>query len=121
MIYSVLADITLLVHLGFIVFAAAGGLLLHRYPWLAWLHAPAVLWGVGIELLGGICPVTPLENHLRRLGGEAGYSGGFVEHYLAQIVYPDGLTRQTQVMLGLGLGVVNLAAYAHWWWRRGKA
>lgn len=118
MIYRLLADAVLLVHLAFIVFVVSGGLLLRRWPRLAWLHVPAVLWGVGIELSGAICPLTPLENTLRRLGGEAGYAGGFVENYLLPIVYPPGLTRQWQIALGLGVAALNVAAYAHWWRKR---
>ena len=118
MIYRLLADAVLLLHLAFIIFVVAGGLLLHRCPRLAWLHLPAVLWGVGIELSGYICPLTPLENRLRRLGGEAGYAGGFVEHYLVPVIYPIGLTREWQIVLGLGVAALNLAAYVRWWRRR---
>ena len=121
MIYDLLADVVLLLHLAFIVFIVAGGLFLPRGPsllWLPWLHVPAVLWGVGIELSGGICPLTPLENRLRQLGGEAGYAGGFIEHYLLPVIYPADLTREWQTGLGLGLAVLNLAAYARWWHRR---
>jgi len=120
MIYRVLADGVLVLHLLFIVFVVAGGLWLRRWPWLAWLHLPAVLWGVGIELTGGICPLTPWENRLREWGGEAGYTGGFVEHYLLPIIYPADLTRTGQVLLGLGLATLNLVAYVRWWRNRGK-
>jgi hypothetical protein len=118
MFYAMLADAVLLVHLGFIGFVVAGGLLLHRWPWLPGLHGPAVLWGIGIEFSGGVCPLTPLENRLRVLGGEAGYAGGFIDHYLVPIIYPDGLTREVQVLLGLGLGLLNLVVYMRWWRRR---
>jgi len=121
MTYRLLADAVLLLHLAFIVFILAGGLFLLRWPrlsWLPWLHVPAVLWGVTIELCGCICPLTPLENRLRQWGGEAGYAGGFVEHYLLSVIYPVGLTREGQIALGLGVAVLNLAAYAHWWRQR---
>lgn len=118
MIYRLLADAVLLLHLAFIVFVIAGGLLLRRWPRLPWLHVPAVLWGVSIELGGYVCPLTPLENGLRRLGGEAGYAGGFIENYLLPIVYSPGLTREWQIALGLGVAAFNLAAYACWWRRR---
>ncbi len=118
MIYGLLADGVLLLHLLFVVFVAGGGLLLPRWPRLVWLHFPAVVWGVTIELTGYICPLTPLENSLRRLGGEAGYAGGFVEHYLLPLIYPAGLTREGQVVLGLGVAAINLAAYVRFWRRR---
>lgn len=114
MTYRILADAVLVLHLAFIVFVVAGGLLLWRFPRLPWVHIPAVLWGVGIELSGGICPLTPLENRLRQLGGEAGYTGGFIEHYLLAIIYPPALTPAWQTALGVGLAVFNLVVYARW-------
>ncbi|MFL5574007.1 MAG: DUF2784 domain-containing protein [Gemmatimonadaceae bacterium] len=111
MIYRILADLVLVLHLAFVIFVVAGaGLVIHR-PRLAWLHLPAVVWGVLIEYAGWICPLTPLENSLRMRGGEAGYSGGFVEHYLLATLYPTGLTRTTQVALGTAVLILNLVVY----------
>lgn len=116
--YHLLADAVLVLHLAFIVFAVAGGLLLWRWPRVVWLHVPAVLWGVGIELSGGMCPLTPLENRLRQFAGEAGYAVGFIEHYLLPLIYPPGLTPAWQWLLGGGLAVFNVLVYACWWHRR---
>lgn len=88
-----------------------GGLLVLRWPRTAWLHIPAAIWGVLIEFTGWICPLTPLENSLRTRGGEAGYSGGFIEHYIQPLLYPAGLTRSTQLVLGSMVLLLNLAAY----------
>ena len=82
-----------------------------RWPAAAWLHVPAAVWGVLIEYTGWICPLTPLENSLRMRGGEAGYSGGFIEHYIQPLLYPAGLTRSTQIVLGSLVLVLNLVAY----------
>ena len=112
MIYRALADLVLVVHLGFVLFVVLGGLLVLRWPPAAWLHVPAAIWGVLIEYTGWICPLTPLENSLRMRGGEAGYSGGFIEHYIQPLLYPAGLTRSTQVVLGSLALVLNLTAYA---------
>ena len=76
--YRLLADLVLILHAGFVAFVVLGALLVLRWPRIAWIHVPVVLWGAGIEFLGGICPLTPLENHWRRLAGELGYPGGFV-------------------------------------------
>ncbi len=111
MIYRALADVVLIVHLAFVVFVVAGGLLVLRWAWAALLHIPAAIWGVYIEYTGGICPLTPLENSLRRSGGQAGYSGGFIDHYIQPVLYPVGLTRGTQVVLGSLALIVNLVAY----------
>lgn len=111
MIYRILADVVLIVHFAFIVFATAGGFLLFRWRRVVWLHLPAVLWGVYIEITGDICPLTPLENGLRRLGGEAGYRGGFIDHYIGSVVYPDEFTREKQAVLLTLLLIVNGAAY----------
>jgi len=111
MIYHWLANTVLLLHLGFILFVVLGGLLVRRWPRLAWLHIPAALWGLYTEFFAVVCPLTPLENTLRRLGGAAGYPGGFIEHYLMAAIYPQGLTRELQVVLGSGALLVNLAIY----------
>jgi hypothetical protein len=112
LIYRALADLVLVVHLAFVLFVVLGGLLVLRWPRVAWLHVPAAIWGVMIEYTGWICPLTPLENSLRMRGGEAGYSGGFIEHYIQPLLYPAGLTRSTQVVLGSLAVVLNLTAYA---------
>ena len=110
--YRLLADAVLVTHAAFVAFVMLGGLLAWRRPRLAWLHLPVVAWGAGIELTGGICPLTPLENQLRSLAGEQGYPGGFIEHYLLALLYPDGLTRNVQLALGLLVLAVNVAIYA---------
>jgi hypothetical protein len=106
------ADAVVLVHLLFIVFALLGGLLVWRWPWLVVLHLPAAAWGVLVELMRWPCPLTPLEQRLRVAAGEAGYSGGFIEHYVLPILYPAGLTPQIQIALGLFVLGLNLLIYA---------
>ena len=118
--YGLLADVVLLVHAGFVVFVVLGGLPVLRWPRLAWLHLPAVAWGAGIEFAGAICPLTPLEIHLRSLAGQQGYAGGFVEHYVFALLYPEGLTRNVQLALGLLVLVINAFVYAIAW-RRHRA
>lgn len=115
-----LADALVVVHLLFVVFVMTGGFLLARWPRLVWLHLPAATWGALIEFTGGICPLTPLENRVRGLSGESRYSGGFVEHYLLPILYPENLTLPVQMVLGGVVVVVNLVAYAlaYRTWRR---
>lgn len=120
MIYSLLADLVLVLHFGFILFVGGGGLLALRRPRAAFVHLPAAAYGALIELFGWICPLTPLENMLRRAAGETGYTGGFIEHYLLPIIYPGGLTRGIQ--LGLAMLVVGLNAVVYWLvWRRARS
>jgi hypothetical protein len=121
MLYRILADLTLLAHLAFVLFVVLGALLLFRWPRLVWVHAPMAMWGVLIELIGWTCPLTPLENYFRRLGGEAGYRGGFVEHYLLSLIYPGGYTRQVGVVLGLLVLGINAVLYALAWRRARRA
>lgn len=109
--YGLLADVVLVVHLGFVLFVVLGGLLVLRRPGFAWLHVPAAAWGALIEFSGGICPLTPLEQRLRWMGGEAGYSGGFIDHYVRALLYPHGLTRATQFVLGTIVVLVNVSIY----------
>src|SRR5688500_510153 len=112
MIYRWLADAVVVVHLAFVVFVVLGGFLLRRWPRLVYVHAPAAVWGVLIEFAGRVCPLTPLENSLRARGGEAGYEGGFIDHYLIPILYPGALSRNMQWALGiLALGINVLAYY----------
>jgi Protein of Unknown function (DUF2784) len=111
LIYRALADLVLVVHLAFVLFVVSGGLLVLRWPRVALVHIPAAIWGILIEYSGWICPLTPLENSLRQAGGEAGYSGGFIQHYIQPALYPTGLTRGTQFVLGSLALLVNLTAY----------
>jgi hypothetical protein len=105
------ADALVLLHLAFIAFAVFGGLLVAWRVRLAWLHLPAAAWAAAIEFSGAICPLTPLENRFRRLAGESGYPGGFVEHYLIPIVYPPGLDAPIQKWLGALVIAANLTVY----------
>ncbi len=114
-IYRLLADAVLILHLLFIVWAVGGGLLLLAgRQRVAWLHLPAALWASAIEFGGWICPLTPLEWQLRGRAGEAGLSGGFVDRYLTAWIYPDGLTRNIQITIGLVILVLNIMIYAYW-------
>ena len=112
MIYRLLADLVFLAHLAFVLFVVLGGIAVWWRPKLAWLHLPAVAWGALIEFAGWICPLTPWEQSLRRLAGEQGYSGGFVEHYLFPLLYPEGLTRDVQIVFGVLVLAINGVAYA---------
>lgn len=115
--YDVLADLLLLFHGAFVLFVVAGGLVVLRWPRVAWVHLPAALWGAGIELSGLVCPLTPLEQAWRRAAGGPGYRGGFIEHYITAALYPAGLTRTVQV--ALGAAVLGLNGWIYWrLWRR---
>jgi uncharacterized protein DUF2784 len=111
--YRVLADAVAILHAAFVVFVIVGGLLVIRWRRIAALHIPAAVWGAAIEFGGWVCPLTPLENFLRGQAGEAGYAGGFVEHYVLRTLYPEGLTRTIQWGLGLLVIIVNAAAYSY--------
>ncbi len=119
MIYTVLADMTVLAHAMFVLFVVFGGLAVFRWRRLVWVHLPAVIWGGVIELIGWVCPLTFLENYFRRVGGESGYRGTFIERYLEPVLYPLGLTQHTQIILGLLAILVNLLIYLQLW-RRNK-
>jgi len=112
MIYRWLADLTVLFHGAFVAFVILGGFLALRWRQLIWLHVPAASWGVLIEFGGWICPLTPLENMLRHRAGDAGYSGGFVEHYVVRALYPTGLTQGVQWILGGFALAINVLAYS---------
>ena len=111
--YRILAECVVILHLAFVGFAVLGGLLVVRWRRLLWPHIASVLWAVWIEYSGGICPLTPLENHLRQMGGAAGYPGSFVEHHILPLLYPARLTRTLQFVLGTGVLIANLGIYGY--------
>ena len=112
MLYQSLATFVLLLHLAFIAFVLLGGLLAFRWRWAPVVHLPAAAWGAAVEFFGWICPLTPLENALRRAGGDAPYAGDFIDRYLVPIVYPEALTHSLQLALGGFVIVVNAVVYA---------
>jgi hypothetical protein len=99
-------------HFAFVLFVVLGGLLALRWPRIVWLHVPAVIWGALVEFTGWVCPLTPLENRLRRASGETSYQGDFIAHYILPALYPDGLTRRDQLVLGCIAIALNVATYA---------
>jgi hypothetical protein len=118
MAYRILADLVVGVHALFVGFVVFGGLLALRWPWVAAAHLPAAVWGTLIEFRGWVCPLTPLENSLRASAGQAGYEGGFIEHYLLPVLYPVGLTRGVQLVFGSLVIAVNVVVYGLVLWRR---
>ena len=111
MIYLILAHAVILAHLAFILFVPLGGFLVFWKRWWALLHIPVFLWGALISFGGWICPLTPLENWLRVKGGELGYHGGFIEHYILPVIYPRNLTRGVQITIGMAVLILNLVIY----------
>jgi hypothetical protein len=120
MLYRLLADGVMLLHFAYIIFVMGGAFLVLHRRWWMWLHLPAVAWGAWIEFFSRTCPLTPLENSLRARAGQAGYSGGFIDHYITRAVYPEGLSPRGQIVIGALMVVANAALY---WlvWRRTRA
>jgi hypothetical protein len=117
MLFRLLTDTVVIVHFAYLAFVVGGGFLVRRYRWLIVPHLLALAWGIYVEALPGmLCPLTPLENHFARLAGAEGYEGGYIEHYLVPIIYPDGLTPTAQRWLAMALIAVNVIAYT--WPRR---
>jgi hypothetical protein len=116
--YAVLADAVALVHFLFVLFVVAGSLLALRWPRAAWFHAPALIWALFVECAGTLCPLTPLENRLRVLGGESGYNDDFVSYWLLSLLYPASITRSLQMTLGGSLFLLNVCLYTWIWTKR---
>ncbi|MGR5324468.1 DUF2784 domain-containing protein [Vibrio sp. DNB22_17_1] len=112
MIYRMLADLVVILHLLFIIFALIGGVLVRWRSYMLFIHIPAALWVTVISFKGWICPLTPLENQLRQTAGDEGYPGGFVEHYIIPIIYPVELRFDVQVLLGIAALGINIVIYA---------
>ena len=115
MLYQALADLVVLIHAAFILFALLGGLLALRWHWMPCAHLPAACWGAAVEIFGWFCPLTPLENSLRRASGTAGYSSGFIERHLVPMIYPAEFTREFQLFLGCVVVAFNLVIYFAVW------
>lgn len=111
-VYNILANVIVVAHFLFIIFVVCGGLLVIRWPKIAFLHLPATVWGAVVEFSGWICPLTPLENHFRSLAGNDLYEGDFIVRYLIPIIYPDNLTINIQIFLGILVIVVNVIFYS---------
>lgn len=114
--YSLLADLIVVLHFSFVLFVLFGGLLTVKWPHVMWVHGPALAWGCLVEFTGLVCPLTPLENRLRMMGGESGYHGDFLSRWLLPVLYPDFLTPGIQIALGCLLLALNVTIYA-WIWR----
>jgi hypothetical protein len=113
MAFQLLADVVVIFHLAFVAFALLGGLLIIKWKMAAWIHFPAAIWAAFIEFTGMICPLTPLENFLRRKSGVSGYDTGFIEHYIIPILYPESLNNDLQIVLGAVVILINAAIYAY--------
>lgn len=116
--YSIAADALVVFHFMFILFVIFGGFLAWRWRWLVWLHLPAASWATGAVTMRWICPLTPLENSLRRAGGGDTYAESFIEHYLLPVIYPTGLDSRVFVLMGVGIVLINLLAYGMMFYRR---
>jgi hypothetical protein len=112
-VFRVAADAVVAFHLAFVLFVVLGGLFALRWRWAPLIHIPVAVWGAAISLVGWVCPLTPLENYLRRRGGSSTYQGEFIEHYLLPLLYPTHLTRELQIATGAVVLVVNALVY--WW------
>ncbi len=110
-LFQILADGVVILHLGFILFVIFGGIIAVFWPRVLWIQVPCVIWGVFTELAGFICPLTPLENYLLRRSGRLPYSGDFIMHYIEPVIYPQGLTREFQVLLGVMAFSLNAGVY----------
>ncbi|HYX72080.1 MAG TPA: DUF2784 domain-containing protein [Nitrososphaera sp.] len=123
MAFRILADFVLILHFAFVLFVAVGGLLVLRWPPVMLLHLPAVVWGVLVECANWTCPLNPLEDWLRRLGGEvsAAYTKGFIDYYISLIIQPENLTRSFQITMGLSALGGNLLIYAYIYFRSRRA
>lgn len=107
-----LANLILAFHFAFVAFSVLGGFLVLWKRWIAWLHVPSVLWSSLVNLLSRVCPLTPLENRFRLLAGQAGYEGGFIQHYVAPLVYPGGMPRRMELIAGYSVLIWNALVYA---------
>jgi hypothetical protein len=108
----ILGNLVLAFHFAFVVFSVLGGFLVLWKRWITWFHVPSVLWSSLVNLFSRVCPLTPLENRFRHLVGQAGYEGGFIQHYIAPLVYPGGMPRRLELIAGFSVLIWNIFVYA---------
>ncbi len=113
LVFRTLADVTVVTHFAFILFVLGGGFLVSRWPRIAWLHVPVLLWALGIEAIGWSCPLTLLEKWLRMKGGMGGYLGGFVDHWIVSPLFQPGAV-SPGVRSAFALVPLALGAVAYW-------
>ena len=111
LVYKILTNLVVLIHLLFILYVVFGALLAFRWKRSLIIHIPAVIWGVIVEYMNLICPLTPLENYFRKLAGYASFSTGFIDHYLTPVIYPENLEQSTQIFFGSFVVIINILAY----------
>ena len=109
--YEFAANLTLIVHFAFIIFVVFGALLFFVSTKIIYVHVPALIWGIYIEITHSVCPLTHLENWFLQKANLTTYSEGFIQNYLASIVYPTNLSKDLQIYLGIGLIVINMIFY----------
>jgi len=120
MVYRIAADSVAVLHFMFILFVVFGGFLAIRWHKVSWFHIPMAVWGALIEFAGWICPLTPLENKLRRASGDSGFAAGFIEEYILPVIYPAGMTRGVQIALGSAVIIINIFIYGYLLSRRSR-
>ena len=109
--YELAADLTLIVHFAFIIFVVFGALLFFVSTKIIYVHVPALIWGIYIELTHSVCPLTYLENWFLQKANLTTYTEGFIQNYLVPIVYPTNLTDNLQTCLAIVLIVANMIMY----------
>jgi hypothetical protein len=113
-VYRVLAEVVLIVHFAFVAFVAVGALLAWRWPSVVWLHVPTLVWSVAIITIGFTCPLTPLEKSLRRRAGVESFEGGWIDHYLEDVVYPERSTNVLRALVAVVIVVGYVGAFVRW-------
>jgi hypothetical protein len=98
-IYRLIADVVVLVHLSYVAFVLVAALailvgMVFHWPWIRnfWfrtIHLVMVALVVIQSVLGILCPLTTLENYLRRKAGVADYPGSFVGYWAHELLFID--------------------------------
>ncbi len=109
--YELAANLTLIIHLAFIIFVVFGALLFFVSTKIIYIHLPTLVWGIYIELTHSVCPLTHLENWFLQKSNLPVYFESFIQHHLVPIIYPNNLTEDFQIFLAVVLMIVNLIIY----------
>jgi hypothetical protein len=87
--YEIVLALIVALHFAFIGYVVIGGFLALRWRRTIWLHAPAVIWGIGISTKSVDCPLTWVERWARARAGMAPLPPeGFIAHYITGVIFP---------------------------------
>ena len=116
--YQWLVNVVLTTHFAYLAYLLLGGFLAWRWPRMIVPHIVAVVWGLLIVFNLVACPLTIAEVWARRLAGDQPVSGGFIDRYVTNVIYPGRYLIEARLGVALVVLISYVGAYLFWRARR---